>query len=81
MKRALRERKLKKTALFLARILQYDEVKRLKDWQGCPIFKPLIKDGTVHNGLPLIIIIRNGATYALSEEETSEYLATEYKLA
>ena len=81
MKTVLRERKMKKMALFLAKILQYDEVKRLKDWQGCPIFKPLVKEGVVRKGLPLIIIIRNGATYALSEEETSEYLATEYKLA
>lgn len=81
MRTFIEERKLKKMALFLAKILQYDKVVRLKDWKGCPIFEPLFKNGTVDKGLPLIIIIRNGVTCALSEEETSEYLATEYKIA
>ena len=81
MKKIIEEIKWKKMALLLAKILYYDKVKRLKDWQGCPVFEIVIKAGSVNKGLPQIIIIRNGATYALSEKETNEYLATEYKSA
>lgn len=73
------EKKFRKMALFFARILDYDKVVRLKDWQGCPVFEPRYKDDTVRNdGCPMMIIIRNGATCSLTEEETGKYLCEEY---
>lgn len=79
MKGTIKERRLKKMALYFAKILDYDKVVRLKNWNGCPIFEPRYKDDTVkREKIPMIIVIRNGATYSLPADETVEYIATCY---
>ncbi len=78
MKQARKDKLNKKMALFLAKILSYDKVIRLKDWQGCPIFEPLFFDGSTSAGVPLMIIVRNGVTSSLSIEETVEYMQASY---
>lgn len=79
MKGKIKEKKLKKMALYFAKIFDYDKVVRLKNWRDCPIFEPRYKDDAMNTEkIPMVIVIRNGATYSLPADETVEYLATCY---
>lgn len=79
MKQFFIERKFKKMALYFAKIFYYDKVVRLKSWKGCPIFEPRYKSAEKQSDMPpMIIVIRNGATYTLPAEETVEYLQACY---
>ena len=79
MKGKIKEKKLKKMALYFAKIFDYDKVVRLKNWRDCPIFEPRYKDDAMNTGkIPMVIVIRNGATYSLPADETVEYLETCY---
>ena len=79
MKGKIKDKKLKIMALYFAKIFDYDKVVRLKNWNGCPIFEPRYKDDAMNTEkIPMVIVIRNGATYSLPADETVEYLATCY---